>query len=76
MAERKVALVTGASSGIGRASALAFARTGAAVVAADVAQEEGEETVRQIEKQGGQALFATTDVANATEVAALVAGTR
>jgi hypothetical protein len=52
--EGKVALVTGAGSGIGRASALAFARRGARVVVADVAAAGGEETVRLIAETGGQ----------------------
>ena len=53
----KVALVTGGSSGIGRASALAFAREGARVVVADVTVEGGEETVALIKKTGGDATF-------------------
>ena len=68
----KVALVTGASSGIGRAAALAFAREGAKVVAADVTIEGGEETVSLIKKTGGEAIFIKTDVANAAEVEAMV----
>ena len=69
----KVALVTGASSGIGRASALAFAREGAKVVVADVSVEGGEETVRLIQQKGGEAVFVKTDVAQAAEVEALIA---
>lgn len=68
----KVALVTGASSGIGRAAALAFAREGAKVVAADVTVEGGEETVSLIKKTGGEAIFVKTNVANASEVEAMV----
>lgn len=71
----KVALVTGASSGIGRATALAFAREGAKVVVADVTVEGGEETVAQVEKAGGEAIFVKTDVSKAVEVEALVAKT-
>jgi NAD(P)-dependent dehydrogenase (short-subunit alcohol dehydrogenase family) len=67
----KVALVTGASAGIGRASALALAREGARVVAADVADEAGEETVRLIRSAGGQAVFVHADVARDAEVAAM-----
>ena len=69
--EGKVALVTGASMGIGRASALAFARRGAKVVVADVDVAGGEETVRLIRKAGGEAIFAKTDVSNAADVEAL-----
>lgn len=68
----KVALVTGASSGIGRATALAFAREGARVVVADVTVEGGEETVALIKKTGGEAIFVKTDVSKAAEVEALV----
>ena len=52
----KVAFVTGAASGIGRAAALAFAREGASVVAADVSEQGNQETVRLIEAHGGRAL--------------------
>src|SRR3989454_6632893 len=69
----KIALVTGASSGIGRATALAFAREGAKVVVADVTVEGGEETVALVQKAGGEAVFVKTDVAKAGEVEALVA---
>ena len=68
----KVALVTGAASGIGRASALAFAREGARVVAADLAAEGGEQTVATIRAGGGQAVFVRADVTVAEDAAALV----
>ncbi len=68
----KVALVTGASSGIGQATALAFARVGAKVVAASRRRAEGEETVRRIQEAGGEAIFVKTDVSKAAEVEALV----
>jgi len=68
----KVALVTGAGSGIGRASALAFAREGAKVIVADIVVSGGEETVQMIKKAGGKATFVKTDVSKATEVEALI----
>jgi NAD(P)-dependent dehydrogenase (short-subunit alcohol dehydrogenase family) len=68
----KIALVTGAGSGIGRASALLFAERGARVVVADVEVEDGEETVRRIEGAGGEARFVRTDVSRAIDVAAMV----
>ena len=70
--EGKAALVTGAGSGIGRASALAFAREGAKVVVADIAVEGGEETVRLIQAAGGEAYFVKADVAQASQVEVLV----
>ena len=70
----KVALVTGGSSGIGRASALAFARRGArVVVAADRDVAGGEETVRLIADAGGEASFVQADVSQAAAVEALIA---
>jgi NAD(P)-dependent dehydrogenase (short-subunit alcohol dehydrogenase family) len=69
----KVALITGGGSGIGRASALTFAREGAKVVVADVAVEGGEETVQLIQQRGGEAIFVKADVSRAAEVEALVA---
>ncbi len=66
----KVAFVTGAASGIGRAAALAFARAGAGVVAADVSEPGNQETVRRVEEQGGRALAVRCDVARAADVKA------
>jgi NAD(P)-dependent dehydrogenase (short-subunit alcohol dehydrogenase family) len=71
----KVALVTGASSGIGRATAIAFAREGARVVVAARRVKESEETVRLIEADGGDASFVRTDVSKSPDVQALVART-
>ena len=68
----KVALITGGSSGIGRASALVFAREGATVVVADVDAAGGAETVRLVESASGRALFVKTDVSQSSEVEALV----
>jgi len=69
----KTALVTGAGSGIGRATALAFARTGANVVIADVDASAGEETAALIGELPGASLFVRADVSRAADVAALVA---
>lgn len=69
----KVALVTGASGGIGRATALGFAASGASVVVADVKDTEGEETVALITAAGGKAVYQRCNVADAGEVKALVA---
>jgi NAD(P)-dependent dehydrogenase (short-subunit alcohol dehydrogenase family) len=66
----KVAFVTGATSGIGRATALAFAREGASVVVADIAADGVEETARPIEQAGGQALAVTCDVSRSEDVRA------
>jgi NAD(P)-dependent dehydrogenase (short-subunit alcohol dehydrogenase family) len=69
----KVALVTGAASGIGRAVALQFAREGAKVVVADLDEAGGRATVDRIEVAGGEGLFVRTDTANADDNAAVVA---
>jgi NAD(P)-dependent dehydrogenase (short-subunit alcohol dehydrogenase family) len=71
----KSGLVTGGGSGIGRASALALAREGAAVMVADVNAETGQETVRLINGAGGQARFCRCDVSRDADMAALVAAT-
>src|SRR5262245_15661389 len=68
----KVALVTGGSSGIGRATAQIFAREGAKVVVADVQVPDGEETVRLITAAGGTAIFLKTDVSQPADVEAMV----
>lgn len=70
--EGKVAVVTGAAAGIGRASAQIFAREGAAVVVADVDEVGGHETVEMIEAGGGQASFVRTDVTEKVDVLAMV----
>ncbi|MFL5817834.1 MAG: SDR family oxidoreductase [Conexibacter sp.] len=68
--EGKVAFVTGATSGIGRATALAFAREGASVVVADLAAEGNRETARMIEQAGGQSLAVACDVTRGEEIEA------
>jgi NAD(P)-dependent dehydrogenase (short-subunit alcohol dehydrogenase family) len=68
----RVALVTGAASGIGRSSALAFAEDGARVVVADVLDEQGRETVDRIEAAGGEAIFVPADVSRRSDVERLV----
>jgi len=70
--EGKVTLVTGGGSGIGRATALAFAREGAQVVIGNRNVERGEETVSMIREAGGTASFQRTDVVVASEVEALI----
>ena len=68
----KAAVVTGAGSGIGAASARRFAREGAAVVAADIRLHKAEETVEQIVAEGGTAVALGVDVAKAEQVAEMV----
>ncbi len=70
--EDKVILVTGGSSGIGRASALAFIREGAKVVIGDRDIDGGEETIHMISEAGGQSIFVEVDVSKASEVERLV----
>ena len=69
----KTALVTGGGAGIGRATALAFAREGARVIVGNRNSDRGRETVELIRKAGGSAAFHRTDVTIATDVEALVA---
>lgn len=68
----KVAVVTGAASGIGRATAVAFAKEGAAVVIVDKDQKQGQEVAEEIQEQGGEVLVVPTDIAQKTEVQAMV----
>ena len=68
----KVAVVTGASTGIGRAAALALTAEDAAVVIADVDVERGEQVAAEIKDKGGTALFVRTDVSDETDAAAMV----
>jgi NAD(P)-dependent dehydrogenase (short-subunit alcohol dehydrogenase family) len=68
----KVALVTGGTSGIGKATAIAFARAGAKVVLSGRREKEGAEVVAEIKKLGGDAAFVRADVAKDAEVKAMV----
>ncbi len=68
----KVAVITGAGSGIGRASAVMFAREGAKVVVADINDAGGKETVTAITSTGGEAIFVHTDVSKATDAQNLI----
>ncbi|AGB14942.1 dehydrogenase of unknown specificity, short-chain alcohol dehydrogenase like protein [Halovivax ruber XH-70] len=70
--EDGVALISGASSGIGRATAKRFAADGSSVVVADIDADGGEETVSQIEGEGGEATFVETDVTDEDDVATAV----
>src|SRR4030042_6764569 len=68
----KVALVTGVSSGIGRATAIKFGERGAKVVVAARREKEGKETVEMIKKAGGEGTFVQTDVRIASQVENMV----
>ena len=68
----KVCVVTGAGSGMGRATAALFAKEGAKIVVVDIDEAGGEETLAQIQAAGGKALFARADVANAADAEAMI----
>jgi NAD(P)-dependent dehydrogenase (short-subunit alcohol dehydrogenase family) len=68
----KVALVTGGSTGIGRATAVKLARDGAKVVVSDVIAEGGKDTVGMIKGSGGKAVFVHADVSRTSHVEALI----
>lgn len=72
----KVAIVTGGSSGIGRAIALAFAHAGAKVVVSDLGDTEGERVASEIRDAGGDAIFVHADASNPTDCEALVSRAR
>ena len=63
-----MAVITGAGSGIGRASSILFAKEGAKIVVADINDEGAMETLKQIEAQGSQAMFIKTDMTRSQEV--------
>src|ERR1700752_2526299 len=72
--EGKSALITGGGGGIGRATALAFAREGARVAVADVAEEAARETVARVNAAGGQAISLSGDVTRDADVRSMVEG--
>mgnify|MGYP001301467643 FL=1 len=69
---KRVAVITGAGSGIGRATAVRFAAEGASVVVAEINVRGGEETVRIVREQGGEASFIQTDVAQESAIQAMI----
>ncbi len=73
--ESKVALITGGGGGLGRAMALALARTGARIVAADAAEENGQATVQAVTEAGGEARFVPVDVTDPASVERMVQAT-
>jgi len=70
--ENKIAIITGATTGIGRATSVLFCAEGAKVVVVGRREDEGRETVRLAEQTGGKAIFIKTDVSNAAEVEEMV----
>ena len=73
--QNKTVVITGAGSGIGRVTAYSFANEGATVVVSDINEEGGQETVAEIEKNGGKAVFIKANVANYEEVEHLMKST-
>jgi NAD(P)-dependent dehydrogenase (short-subunit alcohol dehydrogenase family) len=70
--DQKTAVVTGAGSGIGRSSALAFAHEGSSVMVSDIDKEGGEETVQMIKESNGKAHFFPCDVSQSDQVKSLI----
>ena len=75
MTDQKVAIVTGGSSGIGRATAIALAKEGVKIVVAARRAKEGEETVSLVREAGSDGIFVKTDVADEVSVRSLVENT-
>src|SRR5215467_4955175 len=73
--EGKVVLVTGGASGIGRATALTFAREGTKLVVTDMNADGGQQTVHMITENGGEAIFVQVDVTSASAVEAMISKT-
>jgi NAD(P)-dependent dehydrogenase (short-subunit alcohol dehydrogenase family) len=71
----RVAIVTGGASGIGEATSKLFAREGARVTVGDIDRARGERVVKEIQDEGGQAIFAACNVADSAQVQAMIAGT-
>ena len=72
MTDQKAAIITGGSSGIGRAAAVALAKQGVKIAIAARRAKEGEETVRLVKEAGSEGIFVKTDVANENDVRSLV----
>ncbi|MFA5574334.1 MAG: SDR family NAD(P)-dependent oxidoreductase [Brumimicrobium sp.] len=70
--ENKVAIITGAASGIGRETALLFVKEGAKVTVSDINEEAGNKVVEEIKKMGGEAIFVRANTASASESEKLV----
>ncbi|MEA2768435.1 MAG: hypothetical protein QOD93_1397, partial [Acetobacteraceae bacterium] len=70
--EGKVAIITGGASGLGEATARLFAQEGASIALGDIHEQRGADVVRQIEADGGKAIFQVTDVRNPEHVSSLV----
>lgn len=70
--KEKVILITGSGSGIGKSTALLFAKEGAKVVVNDISEENGKQTVEEIHQIGGETIYIKADVANATEVEGMI----
>jgi NAD(P)-dependent dehydrogenase (short-subunit alcohol dehydrogenase family) len=68
----KVCLISGAGSGIGQETAISFAREGAKVIAADINEEGGQQTLASIEAIGGEAFFIKSDVSKSADGVAMV----